>query len=283
MLPEANRCLGAVLIACAMIGSACIDTDGLEGTAGSAEADASHNADRDGAPDGSGPDGPQVPEVTPPYAIAVLADAPRIYLRLDDAPGAPLKNERGGAPLILPTGCMLGVTARVGRGLALDGVACRVALGHPFTAAGQVSYSIELWVQPSVVDVDVRWLAHYGSHTTTMTSGFELFFNNTTVEARRSSANLIDSAAVGPTLPTRGFTHVVMTYDGTDVRQYQNGVLSQATGSNVAIVDAGDTELVIGDRVPGIESKFKGIFDEIAVYDTVLTAPRVKAHFDAAK
>lgn len=77
--------------------------------------------------------------------------------------------------------------------------------------------------------------------------------------------------------------HVVVTWDGSNVRLYINGVLD-ATHAHTAIPNNGSTSLKIGWSAFGspFEEYWDGKIDEVAVYPTALSGARIDAHYDAA-
>jgi hypothetical protein len=90
-------------------------------------------------------------------------------------------------------------------------------------------------------------------------------------------------------------THVVATYDGQQVCIYLDGDLDSVTVATVpgaidtAKADQVDPslDLAIGDRMAsftdpaGGTRTFKGLIDELAIYDTVLPWERVHAHYQS--
>jgi Concanavalin A-like lectin/glucanases superfamily len=72
------------------------------------------------------------------------------------------------------------------------------------------------------------------------------------------------------------FTHFAVTYDGTDVRWYVNGILrSTQAASFPTNADASDLQIGKGDFYGNNE------LDEVAIYGTALSAARIAAHYTA--
>ena len=92
-------------------------------------------------------------------------------------------------------------------------------------------------------------------------------------------------------------THIVATYDGRVIRIYINGELDTTAPVNTSDFDipvkwphpANDpeVELAIGARIGGLPATrlgrryFNGVIDEVAIYPTVLSEGRVRAHYQA--
>lgn len=88
-------------------------------------------------------------------------------------------------------------------------------------------------------------------------------------------------AVVGPLAATTELYHAVVTYDGTNLRIYVNGFLwnTLAASGHVASNDG----LVIGAGNTGAANFWPGLISSIALYNTTLTAARIKAHYMAGR
>jgi Concanavalin A-like lectin/glucanases superfamily/Thrombospondin type 3 repeat len=78
-------------------------------------------------------------------------------------------------------------------------------------------------------------------------------------------------------------THVAGTFDGTMIRIYINGALDTAAPASFAGTlqhNLAVTSLGIGNQVER-DRPFNGILDEVALYDTALSAARIQAHYTA--
>jgi hypothetical protein len=128
--------------------------------------------------------------------------------------------------------------------------------------------------------------------------GLSIFNDRVRVELRTGAAgadpvcgtpnNVVCANSVGAVL-TGVETHIAATYDGREVRIYINGVLDSVT----AAVAAGPIEPVPPDpkHVPndalGIGNQsvrnrpFKGLIDEVALFDRALTAEQIRNHYQS--
>ncbi|MBW2529032.1 MAG: LamG domain-containing protein, partial [Deltaproteobacteria bacterium] len=81
-------------------------------------------------------------------------------------------------------------------------------------------------------------------------------------------------------LPTVGvWTHIVGTYDGSDLKLYVDGDLIQTTADDRS-QDSKPVPSYIGAKRPDLNVLF-GALDEFAIYGHALPAHRVRAHYDA--
>ena len=84
-------------------------------------------------------------------------------------------------------------------------------------------------------------------------------------------------------IPLNAWTHIVATYDGTDIKLYTNGILNIANKDSVqpsGPVVSYATPLLIGKLYSGVSAyNFPGIIDEVAVYSRALLADEVFDHY----
>ena len=80
-----------------------------------------------------------------------------------------------------------------------------------------------------------------------------------------------------------GWVHLVGTYDGANWRLYRNGTLvaTQPSATGALPVDFGDW--AVGSTGEGWADNFQGAIDEVAIYNTALSAAQVSTHYLVAK
>lgn len=84
-----------------------------------------------------------------------------------------------------------------------------------------------------------------------------------------------DLAANGATsLVLNTWTHLAMTYDGTTERLYVNGTLVSSTPTAGSIVSSTGPLRIGGNSI--WTERFRGLIDDVRVYDTVLTQARIQ-------
>jgi hypothetical protein len=76
--------------------------------------------------------------------------------------------------------------------------------------------------------------------------------------------------------------HVALTYDGTTYRLYIDGVADGTLASATAPKTTTSDPMGIGYRSGASNEFFNGVIDEVAVYNTALSAARIAAHSAAA-
>jgi hypothetical protein len=161
---------------------------------------------------------------------------------------------------------------KVGKALSFDGSDDRVQV-QGFTAPAQGT--IVLWINPSLAKSKERFLGTGGDFEVWLRNNGELknelFDNGSTTIGTGAGA-----------VKANQWQHVAVTYDGAakTVEIYRNGELKIAGNANLPAVPAG-TVLQFGSR-PGIAATefYKGLLDDIQMYDEVLTAAQVKQLYE---
>ncbi|HMF93839.1 MAG TPA: LamG-like jellyroll fold domain-containing protein [Vicinamibacterales bacterium] len=182
------------------------------------------------------------------------------------------------------------VSGQVGFGgaLSFDGVSSIVNIPHSASLALSSGMTLEAWVNPSA---DAGSGPNGGWRTVIMkergTTGlaYALYGNDGDSNPSRPAgyirnANTDKEAAAGPAVPVGVWTHLAVTYDGTSIRLYVNGVLRSTTGSAGGGIAASTAPLRIGGNtvfsIPGTEY-FAGLIDEVRIYNRALSAAEITA------
>jgi hypothetical protein len=96
---------------------------------------------------------------------------------------------------------------------------------------------------------------------------------------------LYDTVTVGtgsqPSVSWNTWTMVTMTYDGADVKLYQNGVLKRT--SAIALDTTSTAMYIGGGNVNGgaYYNEFVGLIDDVRMYDYAFDSTEVTAHYNA--
>jgi hypothetical protein len=213
------------------------------------------------------------------YKAAVLADKPVGYWRLGEATGTTAADQAGADPGTYVNSPTLGAAGLLGAdtdtAVSFDGSNDQVKVppAGPLNLTSPIT--LEAWIKPAA-------LPAAGSFASILTKAesYSLQMNGPRLEftviqngTRKRLQAPSGAISVGQVY------HLVATYDGTTQRLYVNG---KEVGS--AALTGGATvttnPLYVGSW-NGNEEFFKGTIDEVAVYNTALTAARVTAHYQA--
>jgi hypothetical protein len=223
------------------------------------------------------------PDAATGYAAAVLMDTPIAYWHLSESTGTIAHDSSGNGNNGTYTDCVLGAPGpllnEVETSTAFDGTTSFVsAPNFPFT--GLAPFSLEAWANLSP-DAGVNYQDIVSDEIPAGSSrqGYALFITDTGELAAERFLNGSNYVAYGPTFATGQFHHAVATYDGMILTLYLDGI---------AVGTEADTRPILGTTDPlyigsnETTKYFDGTIGEVAIYDHVLTATRVMAHFQAS-
>lgn len=231
----------------------------------------------------------------PKYSDLVLADNPIGYWRLDDARGSLTAADASGNGR---QGVYQGHVARDREGL----LACHGSGHRPFACTGGNGYvapaagdsgraaafsgdnanhvrvqdvvaptgpvSVEAWVRPS--DASARNLFEDGATAQLYVSGGKFQF--------RHDANAAPVTGATAIVPGTLY-HVVGVWDGTTETLYVNGAVDGTeTPAPISVATAAQPTVYIGYG-RNASAAFRGTMDEVALYDSALSAGKVAARY----
>jgi hypothetical protein len=160
----------------------------------------------------------------------------------------------------------------------LDAENTYLTFGDPYEFAGKAPFTLEAWIDPETIDESVQtiWSRNLaGIGYAGAISGPGGFF------CSRADTTMEDKAVVNASVfRTEGWWHVACVFDGLVISIYVNGISLVSQPSYVAAPSV-MTNFVVGAAESGNGYRFKGLIDEVAIYETALEAPRVKAHYEA--
>ena len=131
--------------------------------------------------------------------------------------------------------------------------------------------TLEAWVKPTVGG---GWQTVLMKETATGHT-FALYADGTR-RARRAPADGADIISNGPApLPLNTWTHLAVTYDGTTLRLFVNGVQTSNKATTGALVTSTRPLRIGGNAVWG--EHFAGVIDEVRIYNRALTAAEIAA------
>jgi hypothetical protein len=166
---------------------------------------------------------------------------------------------------------------RFGRALSYDGINDRITVPHHVTLTPSNALTVESWVNPSALS-GVRSVA---TKERASSIAYALYAHNSTNRPRARLFTTSDLTTDGTAaLPLNAWSHLAMTWDGTTLRLYVNGlqVSSRAVGGALA---SGTGPLSLGGTSTGSQW-FSGRIDEVRVYNRALTAAEVTADMNTS-
>lgn len=216
------------------------------------------------------------------YSEAVLSDNPLLYLRLDETSGSSCANSGslGGIATCNGTFVRNIAAAHANLGVAVD-LAGTVSdfISYPDNAAlditGDVTY--EAWANLDTFTGN-QYLMSKGRDASNAGGYGLMILTDRTIQVREGGFLLLSTSA--GVLPSSGWHHIAFTRIGNLYTIYLDGV-SVGSGTNTQGVFASAKNMEIGRNSyeGGTQFPVDGKVDEIAVYNTGLSAARIAAHY----
>lgn len=207
-------------------------------------------------------------------AALLEASAPVSWWRLSE-PSGTFADEVGGISGTASGTMSRGVTgllspADTDGAVDLDGSTGSIAFGDVYDFEATAAFTLCALVQPDTLTSLARVIAKDGS------TGWRLWVDSDgTVAAQRFDAGGSDTVSGPAVIGTSSPSLLTLTYDGTTLILYVNGVAGTGVASSRSLPGNG-SEFTIG-RQPGGSSWFNGKVDEVAVWDRALSASEVAA------
>jgi hypothetical protein len=286
---RAPQLLGVVLLLaelCASSGcSLLVNFDGFQGADGGSDRSAPEPGPLDSGMTGDVTNAADATGPVTAYAAAVLADMPMAYWRLGEPSGSQTCVDQTGHG---HTASVVGtVTLGVPGALAHDTNTAAQFDGSGSIDAGSIldfpspaPFSWEVWVKPTSIAGYREFLSRmtYDRNGNPIAGTYMFAWPGTGMnlgfERWVGSASVL--AADTPGLTAGAWAHVVATVDASGMGVvWVNGVQVGTSGTSGGSVPATAAHMVFGAALPCA-------LDEIAVYDHVLSAQRVAAHWAAA-
>jgi hypothetical protein len=212
------------------------------------------------------------------YPAEVLADGPVVYWRLGESAGLTAADASGhGHTGAFDNGVVLGVAGLVGdadTAVATTDGGLEGVLGNDSVvgATTLAAWSLEVVVEFASIGSNCELVNVFGAFDY---FGMFMQFDSGIVEGLGPVATVTASVSVGVVY------HLVLVYDGTNLRFYRNGrLVDSVLEVDAVLVDA--THSFNVGNTPGGGSTTGATFDEAAFYTTALSAGRVVAHASAA-
>ena len=209
------------------------------------------------------------------YSDAVFASSGLVsYWRLGETTGTSAADAQGSNMGTYANGVTLGVSGLLetdsDKAARFDGVDDAVTVPDSSSLSPTAQMSIEAWVKPMDVSghrniATKDWILRVD--TPSEGNQFSFFVNLGGAYEPRVRSGVVPN--------TSTIYHVVGTYDGSNLRIYVNGDLKGTQQRSGAIVD-GPGNLSIGGS-----SWWNGTLDEVAFYNTAISATQVRDHYNA--
>jgi hypothetical protein len=225
------------------------------------------------------------------YSDAVLADTPVSYWRLDETSGTTAADSKGSSPGTYTNGPTLGQAGALpdtinNKAAAFDGVNDNVNV--PYAAAlNTAQFTLEFWAKPTGgagtwrTPVNSWWERPQG---VAPYKGYGIWAVNADTWDALAAYSSSYVEIVGPRIVLNAWVHLVETFDGTTLRLYVNGVQA-ASGAVTGYTANTGAPLLIGgsDYGSGLTEPFPGVVDDVAVYNSALTAAKIRTHYNAGR
>jgi hypothetical protein len=217
------------------------------------------------------------PPPTSVYGQMVLGDDPVSYWRLGDT-GSSAIDQRAINPGVFVNSPAQGATSLLGsdtanKAVTLDGVDDHVSMLASSSLDIAGPFAIEAWIKPTT-------LPAAGSFASIVAKpeSYALQFNGPQLELTIVQFGVRQRllAPAGAVVAGQA-QHVVASFDGTTRRLYVNG--TQVASDTLAGGPTSTSNGVAIGSWGGTQEFFAGTVDDVAVYDTALTATRVSAHY----
>jgi len=175
----------------------------------------------------------------------------------------------------------LWVDGKYGKALSFDGVNDYVEIPHSTSLNIANEITVEAWVKPHYTDyggISTRVIVgkHGGWHNRGWSIGAKhLDLQDVRFHWQAETDNYLDTST-NP-LSTGVWTYVVGVANGTHIKIYINGELS-ALKANAESVDY-NYPVEIGRNGVSSGSFFKGIIDEVRIYNRALTEEEIREHY----
>jgi RHS repeat-associated protein len=218
------------------------------------------------------------------YSTTVLSDSPSIYYRLGESSGTTAQDSSGGSH-----NATYGAATTLGASGAINGDADTAVSNSAGSAVasytggtglptGNSARTVEAWFKSCAAGLqDI--VSYGGSPYDNRVFGFRVQNGNQIFVYQWNSGVILTA----PQVITDGSWHLVdVTYDGTTVTAYVDGVSIGSGTFPAGALNTASTTLVVGAEVDGAsDTRVDGSLDDVAIYPSALSAARVSAHWGA--
>jgi hypothetical protein len=215
-------------------------------------------------------------------------DTPVSYWRLDETSGTSATDSTGGRTGTYTGGYTLNQTGALSdvadKAVTFNGTTGYVAV--PYAAAlNPAQFTLEAWAKPTGGSGTWRLVASSWTHPSNYKGYWVGIDSNDRWTAHMGDGVNPEVNADGPTAVLNTWTHLVETYDGTTLKLYANGTLVSSLATTRYSPNTSPTQFDIGaEYFNGAQTSFfVGSIDEVSVYNTALTAAKIRSHYNAER
>ena len=160
--------------------------------------------------------------------------------------------------------------SKYGNALAFNGTSSRVTINDSASLHLATGMTLEAWVNPSLVNSAWRDVVYKGNDN---------YFLEATTDNGAPGGGVtvgsVDAVTRGTTpLTLNTWSHLALTYDGSTLRLYVNGVQLTGLAQTGNITSSANPLQIGGDSIFG--QYFKGTIDEVRVYNTALNQSQIQ-------
>jgi surface protein len=221
-----------------------------------------------------------------PYEDHVLADSPIVYYQFEDGTGATEVADSSGNDHhgTISNTVELGATG-INSGYCInvvDDASLESGISLPLLTSGSTGatdFSIEWWMKPeNVITGDIRIFSSTSGATAKRLEFFIRASKLRSMIGSDGSATFIDTA-----FNADEWSHIVITYKQSngETKGYLNGVLSDTITETTGYGGFNQGEAYHLGYSPNYGAQYEGLIDEFAMYEHILSADRVAAHYNA--
>ena len=207
-----------------------------------------------------------------------MSDAPLVYYSLDESDGTValdsvqgLNGTYGGGPLLGNEGAFVN---GLGTSADFDGSNDSLYVGNNSVLNTGSFVSVEAWVKPESSMVQYATVVNKTSNTN-WTDGYGM--SQYSSGKINFFVNQWKSYQVEGTLPADQWSHVVGTYDGSELKLYINGELVESL-AYVGSINQLSSQLRVGHAI-GNRYYWNGGIDDVAIYDYALSEQTIQEHY----
>jgi hypothetical protein len=219
-------------------------------------------------------------------ADEIVADKPVSYLRLDERHGTTAADSTGRYAGTIVGDVTLGLPGALASdtntAMAFGGATGYVGVVDSPSLNPAGDLTVEAWAKPATLDGATHAIVHKGAGASSDTWQYRLTLHTTNQWRGCLYSGATGDCVVAPGIAsTTEWTHLVLTYSGSTLTLYVNG-MSVGTTTVSASLTRTSGMLAIGRAGSYAAHYFNGGIDEVAIYDRALPAARVQAHYGAA-